>query len=178
MLPKLAFVLGGAASGKSDVAERLVRSWGETRVYVATARAFDDEMARKIAAHRESRATHGWRTVEAPVELARAVGDLPAGAVALIDCATLWLSNLLLEEAEIGPAIEALCDALAAAPCPVAVVSNEVGAGVVPETPLGRQFRTAQGALNRQLATRADPVIGVMAGLPFALKGALPGALA
>lgn len=172
-LPRLSLVLGGAASGKSAYAERLVARSGRTPVYVATAQAFDDEMRAKIAAHRARRGT-GWQDVEAPHALPEAVAALPAGAATLIDCATMWLSNLMLAEADLPAAGAALDAALRAAAGPIVIVSNEVGQGVVPDTPLGRRFRDAQGALNQSLAARADLVVAVMAGLPLALKGTLP----
>ena len=172
LLPRLTFILGGAASGKSAYAEGLARRVPGPRHYIATAQAFDDEMADKIAAHRAGRAEDGWTTIEAPLELGRALRDTPAGLV-LLDCLTLWLSNMILSEGDQG-SIDALPEALVARPGPLIVVSNEVGGGIVPETPLGRRFRNAQGRLNQAVASRADCVVTVMAGLPLALKGELP----
>lgn len=177
MLPNLTFVLGGAGSGKSDLAERIVVSHGLPMTYLATAQAFDDEMAAKIDAHKLSRGA-GWRSIECPLDLSGAIAGLPAGGIALVDCATLWLSNHLLAGHDLAAERAGLLAALADAPCPLVVVSNEVGQGIVPENALARRFRAEQGRLNREIAALADPVIGVMAGLPFALKGQLPGALA
>lgn len=174
MLPEVVLVLGGAASGKSTLAERIVRAQGARRLYVATATPFDVEMQRKINAHRQARSGDGWRTVEAPEALPQALRARLHDDVTLVDCVTLWLSNRLLGEAD-PPADRAdLLAALEAPGGPVTIVSNEVGLGVVPDTSLGRRFREAQGALNAALAARADAAILVTAGLPLVLKGAMP----
>ena len=170
-LPSLSLILGGAASGKSAYAEGLVRAVSGRRVYIATAQAFDSEMEAKIAAHRQARAGDDWDTVEAPLALADAVGGLAAGDVALVDCATLWLSNLMLADRDWQAETRALMASLAACPCPVVVVSNEVGQGIVPENALARVFRAAQGGLNQKLAAEAGFVAMVVAGLPMVLKG-------
>lgn len=172
-LGKLTLVLGGAASGKSARAEALIVASGLSRVYVATAQPFDDEMADKILRHQETRGPD-WRTVEEPLDLAAALEGVREGEAVLLDCVTLWLSNHLLEESDLDAETEKLLAALAACPAPVVVVSNEAGMGVVPDTSLGRRFRNAQGRLNQMLAARADLVIAVMAGLPMVLKGRLP----
>ena len=172
-LQNLTLVLGGAASGKSDFAESLAKKAEKRLVYIATAQAFDREMQEKIDRHRQSRGP-GWRTVETPLDPGSAISSLEAGEIALLDCATLWLSNLLLAKADLAAEEARLFAALADCPAPVIVVSNEVGAGIVPENALARRFRAAQGGFNRRLAARADTVIGVMAGLPFALKGEMP----
>ena len=171
-LQKSALVLGGAASGKSAFAEALVTGWGRPRVYLATAQAWDAEMAARIARHCDARGP-GWRTVEAPLDLASALAAVDPGEAVLIDCATLWLSNQMLAGADLAQEEVRLLRALDACAAPVAVVSNEVGLGIVPETALGRRFREAQGALNQRLAARADLVVLVAAGLPLALKGSL-----
>jgi adenosylcobinamide kinase / adenosylcobinamide-phosphate guanylyltransferase len=173
MLPRLTLVLGGANSGKSALAERLVTATGRSRVYVATAQAFDAEMEAKIAAHRAAR-DGGWRTVEAPLDVAGALADCGAGDVVLLDCATLWLSNRMLADVP-GDAGDALLAALAGCPAPVVVVSNEVGQGVVPDSALGRAFRGEQGRLNQRLATASGLAVLSVAGLPLVLKGSLPG---
>lgn len=172
MLPRLTLVLGGANSGKSAFAEGLAAGSGRPRVYVATAQAWDAEMAAKIAAHRAGRGD-GWRTVEAPLDVGPALADCDPGAVVLLDCATLWLSNRMLAEVP-GDAGEALLAALAGCRAPVVVVSNEVGMGVVPDTPLGREFGQEQGRLNQRLAAAAGLAVLVVAGLPVVLKGTLP----
>jgi len=172
-LQKLTLVLGGAASGKSALAEGLVTATGQPRVYLATAQAWDSEMQGKITRHREARGP-GWRTLEVPHEVPRVLGKISPGEVVLLDCATLWLTNLLLAEADLMAREAELMQALEACPAPVVIVSNEVGLGIVPDTPLGRRFREAQGGLNQRLAARADLVVFVAAGLPLVLKGALP----
>jgi adenosylcobinamide kinase/adenosylcobinamide-phosphate guanylyltransferase len=166
-------VLGGIASGKSALAEALAACCGRPRVYLATAQAGDAEMAAKIAAHRARRGP-GWTCIEAPVDLSGALAAVPAGAVVLIDCVTLWLSNLL--HAGLDPEAEGarLLAALARAPGPVVVVTNEVGGGGIAANALARRFARAQGALNQRLAAEAGLVVAVMAGLPLVLKGRLP----
>jgi adenosylcobinamide kinase/adenosylcobinamide-phosphate guanylyltransferase len=171
---KNACVFGGARSGKSAFAENLIITTGRRRVYIATAEAWDDEMRDRIAAHRLDRGD-GWETVDAPLDLAGALATIPADAAVLVDCATLWLTNHMLAEHDLAVETERLLTALAACAAPVVVVSNEVGWGIVPDNALARRFRDAQGRLNQQMAAQADLVVGVMAGLPFALKGRLPG---
>ncbi|MBE0452752.1 bifunctional adenosylcobinamide kinase/adenosylcobinamide-phosphate guanylyltransferase [Roseovarius autotrophicus] len=173
MLPRLTLVLGGAASGKSAFAEALVLRSGAAPVYLATAEAHDAEMRAKLARHRTRRGT-AWRTVEAPRDLAPALGGMTGEEVVLLDCATMWLSNHLLAESDLAQAESALFAALDACHAPVVVVSNEVGLSVVPENALARRFRDAQGGLNQRLAARAGLVIMVAAGLPLVLKGTLP----
>ncbi len=173
-LPPLTLVLGGARSGKSRFAEGLVTGSGLAPVYLATAEAHDAEMAARIAAHRADRASQGWRTVEAPRDLAPALAAARAGESVLLDCATLWLSNALLAGADLAAEEQALLVALAGCAAPVVVVSNEVGFGIVPENALARAFRDAQGRLNQRLAAQAGLVVLVAAGLPLVLKGRLP----
>ena len=173
-LPALSLVLGGAASGKSAYAEGLVRGAPGARVYLATAEGIDEEMRAKIAAHRAARASDGWRTVEAPLDLAGALAGAGAGDIVLLDCATLWLSNVMLAGRDWQAEAAGLIAALAACPALVVVVSNETGQGVVPENKLARGFRAAQGQLNQQLAAEAGFVAVVMAGLPLVLKGTAP----
>ena len=173
-LPKLTLILGGAASGKSAFAEGLVLKGLEvTPTYVATAQVFDDEMAEKVAKHRQIRGA-GGQTVEEPLNLSAALATVQEGQPALIDCATLWLTNVILGEHHVDTASDALITATAACKGPVVIVSNEVGQGIVPDNALSRRFRNAQGRLNQRLAAEADLVVNVMAGLPMVLKGALP----
>jgi adenosylcobinamide kinase/adenosylcobinamide-phosphate guanylyltransferase len=166
-LPRLTLVLGGARSGKSRYAEELVMRGAPPWTYVATAEALDDEMAARIAHHR-ARRDGNWRTLDVPLDLAGAVPGL-AGAT-LIDCLTLWLSNVMLAGRDAEAESEQLLAALAHASAPLVVVSNEVGLGLVPETPLGRAFRDAQGRLNQRVAAEADRVVFMAAGLPLSLK--------
>ena len=173
MLPRLTLVFGGAASGKSMLAEELVTRHGGGRVYLASAQAFDAEMSAKIARHLGQRGPD-WRTVEAPLDVATPLGSVSKSEVVLFDCATLWLSNHMLAEADIDAQTDILLAALARCAGPVVVVSNELGMGIVPENVLARRFRDAHGRLNQRLAAQADLVVLVAAGLPLTLKGQLP----
>lgn len=168
----LTLVIGGAASGKSAWAEGVVESYGLPKVYLATAQAFDAEIEAKISAHKTLRGA-GWETRETPLMLPEALAGLPADRAVLIDCATMWLSNLLLAGTDPDPATDALLDALAACPARIVIVTNEVGQGIVPDNALARRFREAQGRLNIRLAAQADRVVQVVAGLPNLLKGTL-----
>jgi adenosylcobinamide kinase/adenosylcobinamide-phosphate guanylyltransferase len=170
-LPKLTLVIGGARSGKSRFAERLIAAQLPPWTYVATAEAGDHEMMARIRVHRHRRGTD-WRTIEAPRDLTAAIAA-GAGGPVLVDCLTLWLSNIMLADMEIEPEIDKLEAALAATAAPVVVVANEVGLGIVPEFPLGRRFRDMQGVLNQRIAAGADRVILMVAGLPLAVKGTL-----
>lgn len=168
--PRLTLVLGGARSGKSRYAESLTIGYPPPWVYVATAEPLDDEMAARIAEHRGRRGAD-WRTIEASHDLAGAVAGAPAGSTVLVDCLTLWLSNLMLTHAEIEAEADRLDDALAQARGPIVLVSNEVGLGIVPDNALARRFRDAQGRLNQRMAARADRVVLMVAGLPLVVKG-------
>ena len=166
----LVLVLGGARSGKSEFAEKLVENLGERRLYLATGAAGDDEMRKRIAGHRARRGD-GWTTVEEPLEIEKhLVGQVPL----LLDCLTLWLSNVMFAGREVSVATEQMLRAIGARPGPVVVVSNEIGMGLVPDTELGRKFRDAQGHLNQAVAADAGAVAFVAAGLPIWLKGAAP----
>lgn len=170
-LPRLTLVLGGARSGKSRYAEALLQSAAAPWVYVATAEALDAEMAARIAHHRAGRNAR-WRTVDAPRDLSQALRSLDsAGQAVLVDCLTLWLSNTLLAGADVEAACDDLEGVLGCHAGPLVVVSNEVGFGIVPDTPLGRRFRDAQGRLNQRVAEVAERVVLVAAGLPLVLKG-------
>jgi adenosylcobinamide kinase/adenosylcobinamide-phosphate guanylyltransferase len=169
-LPPVTLVLGGARSGKSRYAERLVEGTAFCGTYCATAEAGDAEMAERIAAHRARRGPF-WRTIETPLALAPTIlNEAARERPLLVDCLTLWLSNLLLAGRPIDAEAGALCGALREAAGPVVLVANEVGMGLVPETPLGRRFRDAAGCLNQQVAALADRVVFVAAGLPLVLK--------
>lgn len=168
-LPRLTLVLGGARSGKSRYAEALVTQTAPPWVYLATAEALDGEMQARIAHHR-ARRDAGWRTLEAPRDLAGALREAGGGRPLLIDCLTLWLSNTLLAGGDVDEACEGLVQVLSEVRGPLVAVSNEVGFGIVPDTPLGRRFRDAQGRLNQRVAAVADRVVLVVAGLPLSLK--------
>ena len=127
-------------------------------------------MAQRIARHQADR-SDGWQTVEAPLDLVSALGRVGGGNAILVDCLTLWLSNLMHHGRDVDTETEQLCSALQAMTQPVFLVSNEVGMGLVPDTKLGRNFRDAQGRLNQQVANVCDVVEFVAAGLPLRLKG-------
>ena len=170
----LTLVVGGAASGKSSYAETLVHHSGaRRRFYLAPAVAFDTEMEQKTAAHRRVRGS-GWTKIEDPTEIRPVIADLRPGDILLFDCATVWLSNLVLADRDLEEEQTALVRTLTKARAPVVIVSNEVGSGIVPQNPMARRFRDAHGRLNRRLAAEAALVVAVMAGLPLALKGGLP----
>jgi adenosylcobinamide kinase / adenosylcobinamide-phosphate guanylyltransferase len=164
--------LGGARSGKSLYARRLAEASSPMRLFIATASADDEEMKIRIARHRAER-REGWTTLEIPRDL---VGALESEArkdrAIVVDCLTLWLANLAFAGDDIAAETERLCQFVAALRGPVIFVSNEVGLGIVPETPLGRDFRDWQGRLNQEIAAACDAVIFIAAGLPLALKPA------
>jgi adenosylcobinamide kinase/adenosylcobinamide-phosphate guanylyltransferase len=167
---RLTLVLGGARSGKSRFAEGLIASEPPPWIYLATAEALDDEMAQRIAEH-TARRDPRWRTIEAPRGIPAALAGAPAGAAVLIDCMTLWLSNLLLAEVDMETEIAGLEDALMRLRGKCVLVANEVGFGIVPDNALARRFRDLQGSLNQRLAARADRVVLMVAGLPLFVKG-------
>lgn len=171
----LELVLGGARSGKSRIAEQRALASGLERCYIATAQAGDAEMAQRIARHRADRGQH-WSTVEEPIHLARALREqADASRCVLVDCLTLWLTNLLLtEDAELfAREREQFLITLTQARGHIILVSNEVGHGIVPMNALSRRFVDESGWLHQELAQRCDSVLWVVAGLPQALKGSL-----
>ena len=137
---------------------------------IVTGQAFDEEMRQRIEQHRRERGD-AWRTVEAPVDLPQALAELRADDVVVVDCLTLWLSNLMLAERSVGPETDALLAALRRMKNPVWLVSNEVGLGIVPEHALARRFRDEAGRLHRQVAAQADHVVLMVAGLALTVKG-------
>jgi len=164
-------ILGGARSGKSALAVRLARSSGLAVTVVATATAGDAEMAERIARHRAARPP-AWRLVEEPIALTAALrAECAADRLVIVDCLTLWLSNLLLAEAPLESERAGFLDALPVLPGRILLVANEVGLGIVPENALARRFRDEAGALNQALALLCDRVTLVTAGLPIVLKG-------
>lgn len=176
--PTTLLVLGGARSGKSAFAQAQVELNAERRglerVFIATAQAFDGEMASRIADHRGARDAR-WSSVDAPYDLPVVLGDRSgATRIVLVDCLTLWLSNLMLRGDDIQDEIGALEAAVGKLAGPVVFVSNEVGSGIVPDNPLGRSFRDAQGRLNQRLAQVCDTVVVMAAGLPLVLKPSAP----
>jgi adenosylcobinamide kinase/adenosylcobinamide-phosphate guanylyltransferase len=168
------FLLGGARSGKSrlgqQMAEEQAVKTSARLVYLATGQAFDTEMTDRIARHQADRGPT-WRTVECPLDLPAALNrEAVMGQVVLIDCLTLWTSNLLLSNADMERAADDLLNALDAVQCPVVVVSNEVGLGIVPDHPLGRLFRDEAGRLHQRIAEVATVVMLVAAGLTLRMK--------
>lgn len=163
-------VLGGARSGKSRYAQARAEALDAELVFIATAQAFDTEMSERIARHRDDRGDR-WTTVEAPVELATAIRtECREDRVLLIDCLTLWTSNLLLAERDIPAATAELVAAIDDAVGPLILVSNEVGLGIVPDNELARRFRDDAGRVNQQVAAAVDEAMFIAAGLPLRLK--------
>jgi adenosylcobinamide kinase/adenosylcobinamide-phosphate guanylyltransferase len=172
---QLVFVTGGCRSGKSKHALQMAEEMDAKRkIYIATCVPQDDEMKKRVAHHQKQR-SGTWMTVEEPLNLPRAiVENSPKADVLLIDCLTLWTSNLLMEtqdEAILKNKIEQLIQAFAQADCSVVVVSNEVGSGIVPENRLARQFRDIAGWVNQSVAAFADRVVWMVAGIPVTVKG-------
>ncbi len=170
---KIILVLGGARSGKSTYALRLAEELFDKPLYIATAEAGDREMAERIRIHKRSRSRR-WKCVEEPLDIASVVAaPTPHCDGILVDCMTLWVSNVLLKEKEKAFENRArkLIAALRKAHRPVIIVSNEVGLGIVPEHELGRKFRDLAGRLNQDLAKLADTVVFVVSGLPMVIKG-------
>ena len=172
MNPTITLILGGARSGKSTFAERLACERFRRPLYLATAETTDAEMAARIALHRARRGAQ-WACVEEPLDLAQALQTgAPESDGVVVECLTTWVANVLVKEGDAAfqQRREALCAALAATQRPVILVSNEVGLGIVPEYPLGRQFRDLAGWLNQDLARMAHEVAFLVAGLPMWLK--------
>lgn len=167
-------VLGGVRSGKSRFAEKLA-SKSSSVAFLATAQPSDAEMSAKIKRHQDERPKH-WHTFEEPLELARALTEHgPKYGLFLIDCLTIFAANLLdvRDSGSVEARIDRFCDALRSASVAVILVSNEVGSGVVPAYPAGRQFRDLLGEINQRVAALADNVVLMVAGLPLILKGEL-----
>ena len=169
----LLLLIGGARAGKSTLALELARKWTGDVVFIATAEARDDEMTSRIAAHREQRPGR-WKTIEEPIDVRAALDSLD-DEYAIVDCLTLWVANLLERgdsDEEILAEAERVADLAAARQAPVTVVTNEVGLGVVPVTPLGRAYRDLLGGVNREFAERASNAYLVVAGRALTLAAA------
>jgi adenosylcobinamide kinase / adenosylcobinamide-phosphate guanylyltransferase len=167
---ELTVLIGGARSGKSRLALERAQALPGELVYVATGEALDTEMSERIARHRAERGAR-WRTVEEPLDLAGAIArESSGGNVLVVDCLTLWLSNLIFRERDVGAATTSLLEALARRRGTVLLVSNEVGMGIVPENALARRFRDEAGRLNQAVARVADEVVLVCAGLALRMK--------
>jgi adenosylcobinamide kinase/adenosylcobinamide-phosphate guanylyltransferase len=174
-LKKNVFVIGGCRSGKSHQALKTAESLDrDNPVFIATCIPYDDEMKQRVARHREERSRH-WQTVEAPIHLPAAIAETGQEAgVILVDCLTLWINNLLMEKQnseQILDQVQGLTRAVEAVACPIILVSNEVGTGIVPENKLARLYRDLIGSANQAVAGCADQVIWMVAGIPVTIKG-------
>jgi adenosylcobinamide kinase/adenosylcobinamide-phosphate guanylyltransferase len=172
---KLTLVIGGCRSGKSTYALKTAENAnGDKKIFVATCLPQDDEMAQRVARHQKERGQH-WTTIEEPLYLPEVISERsPNADVMLIDCLTLWVSNLLMktaDEEKWEETVSQLTDALEKASCPLVVVSNEVGAGIVPENKLARQYRDIIGRVNQAVAKTAGRVVWMVAGIPVVVKG-------
>lgn len=168
-MAKSILITGGARSGKSVFAERITLTLGDPAIYIATAEALDAEMADRIARHRARRGTQ-WQTVAEPIDLARALKDSDGGPPRLVDCVTLWVSNLMHAQHDPIAAAEEICALLPSLTSPVILVTNEVGSGIVPDNALARAFRDAAGLCNQHLGRACDEVWLVVSGQPLKVK--------
>ncbi|MDF0542124.1 bifunctional adenosylcobinamide kinase/adenosylcobinamide-phosphate guanylyltransferase [Sphingobium sp. H39-3-25] len=163
-------VLGGARSGKSRHAQARAEAMGSELVFIATAQAGDGEMAERIAIHQSDRGPR-WRTIEEPLDIAALIDrEAAPGRVLLVDCLTLWTSNLMFAERDIAQAAQELARAIRGAVGPLIFVANEVGLGIVPDNVLARRFRDAAGTVNQRVAEAAEEAVLIVAGLPLRLK--------
>ena len=163
-------VLGGARSGKSRYSEELGRAHGGERIYIATAEAGDEEMRLRIGQHRERRGA-AWRTIEEPVRLTEVLErECGTKRFVLVDCLTLWISNLMHRGEAVGPAVQRLREVVPQLQGMLVLVSNEVGLGIVPDNELARRFRDEAGYANQQMAEVCEEVVFMIAGLPLRLK--------
>ncbi len=166
----LTLITGGARSGKSAFALEHAAGLGARRAFIATAQALDDEMRVRIEAHKRERG-EDWHTVEEPLALAQWLEDnADKYDVVVVDCLTLWLSNIMLSDCDVEAESMELADTMAGAPCYVVAVTNEVGMGIVPESSMGREFRDLAGRLNRLVAGEAQEVYLVVSGIPVRIK--------
>ncbi len=164
-------VLGGARSGKSHFSEQMVSASGRERHYLATGRAYDDEMVQRIARHRTDRG-EGWVTHEVPLDLPQQLAAIDAlDRAVLVDCLTLWVTNLMMADSDVDAAGAALIAQLSSCSAQVVLVSNEVGLGIVPDNKMAREFRDHAGRLHQRIAAMADEAYFIAAGLPLKLKG-------
>lgn len=168
-MQKTILITGGARSGKSLIAETRTLDLGRPAIYIATAQAWDDEMRARIAEHQARRGVE-WVTISEPMDLIGALTASDGKGPRLVDCLTLWLTNLMLAEADWRAAGQALVAMLPRQTSPVILVTNEVGLGIVPDNALARAFRDAAGSLNQWVAAVADEVILAVAGLPLKVK--------
>lgn len=168
---QVTLVLGGARSGKSAFAEELIKQSGLTPIYIATSQIYDDEMQARVDAHRARRGPE-WTTVHAPDRLEKTIENYAtSGHGVLVDCMTLWVTNLMMAEAPVEARCDALLKTLSLVKSPVVLVSNEVGLGIVPDNKMARDFRDHAGRLHQQIAALSKQVYFVAAGLPLTMKG-------
>lgn len=173
-MKEIIFVIGGCRSGKSSHALTLAEAIpGKRKIFIATCVPYDDEMKARVRKHREER-SRAWITLEVPINIAESIVENSAKAdVIVADCLTLWASNIILENTsaeKTGEYLQGLTDALKTAQCPIILVSNEVGCGIVPKNALARSFRDFAGAVNQTAAKCADRVIWMVAGIPVVIK--------
>lgn len=166
--PHIILVTGGARSGKSSLAESIASRFGGPLIYIATAQAYDGEMTQRIKLHRDRRGGD-WRTIEEPLDLAGALARTDGQGTRLIDCLTLWLSNVMMD-GDVAPQLDLLVDRLQTQKGPVVLVTNELGLGIVPENALARRFRDEHGWMNQKIAALACEVWMAVSGLPLRLK--------
>ena len=174
-MAKILFITGGARSGKSRLAESLAEGFGTPLCYIATGQALDTEMEERISAHRTRRGGN-WHTVEEPLRLAETIRNVDGSFQAiLVDCITLWLTNLLLtheDTDQVMAKVGALVEVMPKGKTPLILVSNEVGMGIVPENAQARLFRDLSGFIQQKVAREADEVYFMVSGLPVKIKGA------
>ena len=168
-MKKSILITGGARSGKSALAERLVKRMGDHPVYIATAQAFDAEMETRIAAH-QARRGNEWSTISEPLDLVGALNDSDGVQPRLVDCLTLWVTNLMMAERDIPAETTELLAILSRQLAPVVFVTNEVGSGIVPENKMAREFRDAAGALNQRVADACEEVYLAVSGQALKVK--------
>ena len=162
-------ITGGARSGKSSFAEKQTLSYGAPVIYIATAKAYDQEMEKRIQIHKQRRGGE-WLTVNDPIEIADTLIALDGQGVCLVECLTLWLSNLMFAEKDVSEATSSLIEAITARRDPVILVTNEVGSGIIPENELARRFRDEAGHLNQVVAEAVNEVYTCISGIPLKLK--------
>ena len=168
---KTTLILGGARSGKSQHGENLALKNFGSPIYIFTAQSWDSEMDKRIVIHKERREGKNWQDVEAPIELSTAItSHATEDTTILIDCLTLWITNLMLTDTDIDTAINNLLTTIKTSPGEIILVSNEVGFGIVPENAMARRFRDFSGALHQKLALQAENVLLMVAGIPIMVK--------
>jgi adenosylcobinamide kinase/adenosylcobinamide-phosphate guanylyltransferase len=168
-MTKSILITGGARSGKSALAERMTLALGPQAIYIATAEAWDDEMAGRIARHRARRGAE-WETLAEPIDLAGALEDSDGGRPRLVDCLTLWLSNLMFAGRDWEAEVARIADLVPRLSAPVVFVTNEVGSGIVPDNALARAYRDAAGLTNQRIADACDELWLCVSGYPLKVK--------